>query len=85
MKLNMNDNVKVKLTDVGIQEMKKQHDEHNDYLITNGGEPYGVFQINKDEEGYTKFQMWKLMNTFGHMMHNGSKIPFDMDILLDVD
>lgn len=83
MIINMNDYVKVKLTELGIQELKKQHDEMNEHLISRGGMPYETFQINKDEEGYTKFQLWKLMSHFGHMMHNGAKQPFEMDIKLD--
>jgi hypothetical protein len=83
MMINMNDYVKVKLTELGRQELKKQHDEMNERLISRGGMPYDTFQIVRDDEGYTMFQLWKLMSHFGHMMYNGSKMPFEMDIKLD--
>lgn len=77
-KFNANHYVKVKLTSEGIAELKRQHEELNHYY--NGR--FGEFTLPKtDEEGYSEFQLWDLMQCLGRMMKMGTNIPFHMDMI----
>ena len=81
MKFNVNEYVLVKLEPEGIKEMKRQHDE----FINTFPDCKIVWQEpTVDEDGYTKFQLHVLMNTFGHLMTLGAVMPFDSLIKLDV-
>lgn len=69
MKFNINESVKVKLTDLGVQILK----DKNRYFSVD----------SLDENGYCKFQLWELMSIFGDKMWGGSVIPFETDIIID--
>ena len=74
-KFNTNLNVKVKLTEYGLTELKRQHDELNEQL---GGKLMSFKDPSTDDEGCTTFQLHDLMHRFGHMMHVGnSRLPFE--------
>lgn len=77
MEMNVNNTVRVKLSVVGIAELMRQHD---DLVSTTGYN--GDFNVIVDDEGYTRFQLWALMNMFGHMMALGSQMPFDPMIII---
>lgn len=65
MKFNVNNYVKVKLTKRGKEIMEEE----------------GVMSKPKpDAEGFSKFQMWELMQIFGNYVYNGCEIPFEMEI-----
>jgi hypothetical protein len=36
-----------------------------------------------DEDGYTQYQLWSLMNDSGQYMLMGSKIPFETDVFFE--
>lgn len=78
VKLNINQIVKVKLTKTGVDELKRQHDELPESLKFE-------FNLKVDEDGYSSFQCWQLMSTFGHMMTLGLNLPFETEILLDAE
>ena len=65
IKINLNETVKVKLTDLGKDIFYHRFDDLNKY--------YGR-QIAKprfpecDDEGYTKFQLWEFMELYGEHM-----------------
>lgn len=78
MKFNINNYVMVKLTDYGRNELQRQHDE----LVKTTGYK-GAYQPPKtDSDGYSKFQLWDLMATFGHMIFNGCNPPFETEIFI---
>ena len=62
---NLNDDVKVKLTDHGRDLLAKKR-----------------LTRQPDEAGYTKFQLWELMNIFGEHFYNGCSIPFEFNRIL---
>lgn len=77
---NINSNVKVKLTDVGVHELEKQH---NELLRFCPG--LGKFEQPKlDEKGFYTVQMWVLMSSLGYMAEPGSELPFETEILIDL-
>ncbi|MFK5282175.1 hypothetical protein ACI3PL_21705, partial [Lacticaseibacillus paracasei] len=69
---NLNGYISVKLTEAGIKELERQHAELASQVPSIGKYvPYSV-----DEDGYTRFQGWNLMNRLGHMTHLCSDLPF---------
>lgn len=80
--VNINDNVKVKLNELGINILKEQRDELNKALTKNGAKGLGDYEPKVDEEGYTTFQLWSLMQTFGEHLSLGFKIPFEPEIIV---
>lgn len=77
-KFNINDTVKVKLTERG----KKLHREEWDRVF--GDKSGFTYSLPKeDENGYSSWQMWSLMETFGKHVSLGCECPFDTDILIE--
>lgn len=75
--MNINDFVKVKLTEYGKDILREKH-ENLRKRLPKMWEYSGPIV---DEEGYTKFQMWDLMKTFGPYMQLGNpQIPFETEI-----
>jgi hypothetical protein len=69
---NLNDHVRVKLTNYGKE------------LIAN--DPDGAYPYSVDEDGWSEFQLWVLMELFGRHCYCGSvKLPFEtpMKIVLE--
>lgn len=76
---NINESVKIKLMQKGLDILRANHDELRTHVPSLGEfTPPSV-----DSEGYSTFQMWDLMNTFGSHMYMGNiKFPFEMNIKL---
>jgi hypothetical protein len=81
-KVNINEHVKVKLTDFGVSILKEQHDELNRHILSSGGKGLDEFTLRLDEDGYYTTQMWMLMSRFGHVASATSKAPFDTEIIV---
>lgn len=80
MEFNINDYVKVKLTDLGKEILRNQHKILYKKLPK---ECYAEYQEPKeDENGYSKWQLWGLMSHFGNILYNGCKLPFETDIII---
>lgn len=80
-KFSINGYVKVKLTDYGIEILKRRHEELNEYIVSRGNEPLESFELVLDEEGYYKTQLWSLMDKFGHTTSIGSDMPFETQVI----
>lgn len=78
IRFNVNDHVRVQLTDLGRQ-------IHRDYWtpFCLSGYPYKAPE--EDAQGWSKFQLWDLMKTFGKHLGNGQPGPFatEIEILTD--
>lgn len=79
VEFNINNCVSVRLTDEGRAELKRQHESINLQLNGRLGEWKGV----SETDGWSRWQMWDLMNRFGHMLSLGRVMPFDTVIKLD--
>ena len=78
---NLNDNVKVKLTEKGLNILRVDHDE----LRTHVPSLREFTPPTVDSEGYSTFQLWDLMERFGNQMYMGNtNYPIEMDIKLMV-
>ena len=84
---NINDYVKVKLTEKGKYIYYHQYDEINADILKTCGKPLDLtpIELKYDDEGYVKFQMWHLMEIFGKHLGNGLDIPFETTIKFKVD
>ena len=81
MRLNLNDNIKVKLTEHGKDIYYHQHDRTNAFL---GRELCKPSYPKVDEDGYTTFQLWCFMELYG--VHMGMTLPNviePLDIVFD--
>lgn len=78
-KFNFNQLVKVRLKQEGIDILRQQHDE---FRSKYKGLKLSPFTIDIDDEGYTSFQMWDLMQRFGEYMTLGFDTPFHLDVIM---
>lgn len=82
IEFNINHYVCVKLTEEGREELKRQHEELYSVLPERLRDT--TFTPKKeDSDGWSKWQMWSLMNTFGHMVRIGVKQPFETTIKIE--
>lgn len=77
MNFNINDKVRVRLTDVGRDALKRQHSE----FWAHAGKPdYEYRPPKEDADGWSEWQLWALMEDLGHLCRIGSKPPFETTI-----
>lgn len=82
---NINSWVKVKLTKYGESIITEQVNELNEARRKRGIEGNIERVIKRDENGYSKFQMYDLMSTFGSYMGITQELPFEVEILIEGD
>lgn len=63
--INLNDQIKVKLTPLGAEIYYHQYDELNKNIKANGGTPLEPIMPQIDKDGYTKFTLWNFMELYG--------------------
>lgn len=81
IKINLNETVKVKLTDYGKDVYYHQFDDLNKRIIKNGGKPIEPHFPKEDENGYCEMQLWGLMELYGNYMameHQNVFKPFEI-------
>lgn len=72
-KFNLNDLVKVKLSDRGKELVKKYYGSHS----------FDWFEVNHEGDGYYRFQLHELASIFGKELRFGSSpLPFETEIYL---
>lgn len=82
-KFNVNNMVKVKLTDLGKDIFYHQFDELNNMCREVVIKP---IYPKVDADGFTEFQLWDLMSIYGAHLQLGCNIPFeDCAIYFDDD
>ena len=64
-KLNLNETIKVRLTDHGKDIYYHRHDELNEFIKARGGKPLQPHFPKVDKDGYTEFQLWIFMEIYG--------------------
>lgn len=77
--INLNEIVKVKLTDRGKDIFYHQLDEVNELIKRRGGKPLEPHMPKVDADGYTDFQLWRLMQLYGPHIGMGLPLPFDLN------
>ncbi len=77
---NMNEYIRVRLTDLGYQRLA---DMHNEYLAKVKNWEYrnaDYYKEKADKDGYTSFQMWSFMSDFGDVTGLLKPQHFHLDI-----
>jgi hypothetical protein len=78
---NMNWNIRVKLKERGIAELRRLHEELRTFSPS-----IGEFKEPRvDENGYYRDQAWSIMANLGHLFSMGMDPPFVPGILLEVE
>lgn len=81
MKFNIDNNVKVKLTEYGKDILREQHNSL--YKTINVKKEFKL--PPEDDNGYSEWQLWNLMATFGDWINFGTVLtPFELEILINV-
>lgn len=81
MKFNINHDIKLKLTSIGIKIWESQYDEFN-LQYPHMKLPRPVYSEKCDENGYIKMQLWVAMEMFGEHVGMCSDLPFETDIII---
>lgn len=78
---NMNDYVRVRLTDFGRARLREQHDELYRLVVASGGEAREWVPPKEDADGWSEWQLWSLMQRLGQHIYLGMPTPpFDTSI-----
>ncbi|QDV86931.1 hypothetical protein [Planctomycetes bacterium TBK1r] len=77
---NLNDYVYVRLTEHGRQ----VHREWFESVMSGNLWDAGYTKPVEDDDGWSKWQMWSLINVFGNHVYMGAKPCFDMNVKLCV-
>ena len=73
--VNLNEYIKVKLTDKGKEIYKNHyHDIDDEYVPT----------LDVDEEGFCKFQLWEFMQIFGEHFRMGGGSPCETNVKIQI-
>lgn len=81
MFFNINHEVKVRLTVAGRAAHRKNHEDLKDWATKHGAKEWHAYAPPKeDENGWSKWQLWCLMQQFGPYLRNGGDVPFETEI-----
>lgn len=80
--VNINDQVLIRLTDHGRECLLKNYDQLK--AIHGGKFPFPFKLPKEDNEGRSRWQLWRLLEEFGPHMHMGSKLPFETKISIEI-
>lgn len=82
MKFNINNNVKVKLTDFGRKVHRENINKTFEFIPKFRTDEYynQYYKPKEDKDGWSKWQMWDLMANFGPHIRLGGQVPFETEI-----
>jgi hypothetical protein len=80
MTFNINNHVRVRLTDLGRQIHRADYD---DLVKLCGHVPYPYTPVAEDKDGWSEWQAWCLMSLFGKHLGNGRPLPFETVIRIE--
>lgn len=81
MKVNMNDDVFVKLKEKGFELLCNQYNEMDKlYFSGNNQKTVEYYKSLRNSQGFYRFQLWEFMQTFGSTMTMGFNEYFENDI-----
>jgi hypothetical protein len=83
IKFNINNEVKVKITDIGYDIWLAYENKFTQYLPTYPITTIEELKAKADKDGYTEFQMWDMMSIFGSHMKMGFENPIETNIIIN--
>lgn len=75
---NMNESVRVRLTDLGREALRRQHFDL--YASIGKTRPPEYRPPREDANGWSTWQLWSLMHDLGHLCYMGGGLPFETNI-----
>ena len=84
-KFNVNNTIKVKLTDLGYQLLLDIYNKWSLGLSFHEDRDIEYFRDMADEDGYSSFQMWQFIRDFGPVTDMGAKSHYETNILIDIE
>lgn len=75
--ININENVRVNLTELGRRALERQHAE---FWTGVRGAPDAYEPPEEDADGWSEWQLWCLMQDLGHLCGLGRRLPFETTI-----
>lgn len=81
MTFNINDKVKVRLTEHGHEILKQQYNTAVEQCPAL--KMFKFERYHSDADGWSEFTIWDLMKRFGASMGNGWEMPFDAVIRIE--
>lgn len=82
--LNVNAVVEVRLTASGREIINRRHEEFLNSITEKARERWKNFTpAEANEDGYSTFQLWNLMNIFGPYIDMAVEPPFETIILIE--
>lgn len=76
---NVNNMVRVKLTDHGRDLLRQEHQRK----FAAYGDRFPYSEPEEDAEGYSRWQLWDLMSKLGSNISLGCQMPFDSQIIME--
>jgi hypothetical protein len=80
VEFNINSTVLVKITPSGREKIMENRRHTAKYLHQQAAAQ--VLHIIEDADGWSRWQLWGLMQEFGHMLRSGQSSPFETTIRL---
>ena len=80
MRFNMNDYIRVRLTDEGREIHRRNHEALMRTLPASASEAFPYQPPKEDEDGWSEWQGWCLMKEFGAWMRMGADQPFELTV-----
>jgi repressor LexA len=75
--INLNDVVRVKLNQRGLDILKAKHEELAKFVRERKGKFHDWSPPRTDSEGWSEHQLWCLMQDFGPHIRLGGEAPFE--------
>ena len=87
MEFNLNKCVSVRLTEEGRRLLRCEHDALYAHVrsVSVKTKLPEYAPVSEDNDGWSKWQLWQLMATFGPYMFNGCRPPFELNIRIPTE
>jgi len=79
---NLNDDIKVKLTDKGYQYWVEYCNRYFHFRPDVDVESVKNLKTKEDKDGYVKFHLWEFMSIFGNVTCMGMPQYYDLNVIL---
>ena len=82
---NVNQNIRVKLNDLGYQRLADLHNEYIGIIPKWEKRDAEYYKEQADKDGYTRFQLWNFMEYFGEVTGMCKPNYYDLTFLIDTE
>lgn len=80
MLFNMNDYIRVRLTDEGREQYRQSVEALRSLMPPTAAAAFPFKPRKEDANGWSEWQGWELMRTFGPWMTMAAPVPFEMTV-----